>query len=238
MRIISKFHDYYDRGMGQGQDQSLLYVRHTQEIKGDDRAAYPILQKFSHPMGIIKEDIYNRLETVPFFVGFCGKMYRGIAVRRQYWSLMQTWVTDDTAMLYYDLTLLEQCFAQYGFDLHKSEQRRWYKGWMNERKKRLTEWLGNQGTLENEKMMIEKRISIFTVSEIRHGNGTLIINPRLTDFGFYKLFNAYQAFQELSMWIGGVLPRDGALMATVDEKHRYMQHGFDPKWSFRKMPQK
>ena len=35
MRIISKFHDFYDIGMQYGQDEDLVWVRETEPIKMD-----------------------------------------------------------------------------------------------------------------------------------------------------------------------------------------------------------
>ena len=32
MRIISKFHDYYDSALSYGADDTLVYLRHTEEI--------------------------------------------------------------------------------------------------------------------------------------------------------------------------------------------------------------
>lgn len=57
----------------------------------------------------------------------------------------------------------------------------------------------------------------------------------LADIEFYRVIDAYTMFQELEMYIGGVLPRPGAMTATIADKDRIVQHGFD-KWSFRKPP--
>ena len=56
----------------------------------------------------------------------------------------------------------------------------------------------------------------------------------LKEIGFAKAVDPYTLFQELSMWIGGVLPRPGADMVEItDQKIKAHKAGFD-KWSFRK----
>jgi hypothetical protein len=63
------------------------------------------------------------------------------------------------------------------------------------------------------------------------------LNPVLKDYQFYRLFTAPQAFQELSMFLGGVI-------AHVDtpepqsNRGKIEGHGFDYKDSFRKGPTK
>jgi hypothetical protein len=58
----------------------------------------------------------------------------------------------------------------------------------------------------------------------------------LKDIQFYRAVDPYTAFQEIEMYLGGIVPRPGAMTANIEDKYRVEQHGFD-KWSFRKMPQ-
>lgn len=61
------------------------------------------------------------------------------------------------------------------------------------------------------------------------------INPiGLKNFQFMKVLDPYTIHQELSMWVGGVLPGSSPIMETISEKVKIEKHGFDPKWSFRK----
>ena len=64
----------------------------------------------------------------------------------------------------------------------------------------------------------------------------LTIDPILKDYEFYKVVDAFQAFQEISMFIGGVLGRGEKEIIVVEDKYKIAQHGFD-KWSFRKEPE-
>jgi hypothetical protein len=67
-------------------------------------------------------------------------------------------------------------------------------------------------------------------------SGIFIVNPILKDYEFYKVVDTFQAFQEISMFIGGVLGRGEKEIVVVEDKYKIAQHGFD-KWSFRKEPE-
>ncbi len=58
----------------------------------------------------------------------------------------------------------------------------------------------------------------------------------LKEFGFYRVLSAPEAYQEIAMWVGGVLPRPGALTVEItDDRVKAAKHGMD-KWSFRTPP--
>lgn len=57
----------------------------------------------------------------------------------------------------------------------------------------------------------------------------------LGEMGFAKALGPYEAFQELSMWFGGVLPRNGPPMVEItDDKVKIAKHGFHHPTSFRR----
>lgn len=62
------------------------------------------------------------------------------------------------------------------------------------------------------------------------------INPLLKEYEFYKIFDSFQAFQEIQMFLGGVLGNREKDIVEVADKYKIAQHGFD-KWSFRKPPE-
>ncbi len=66
---------------------------------------------------------------------------------------------------------------------------------------------------------------------------SFVINPKLKDLQFYKVFDAFTAFQEISMFLGGVLGVGEKEIIEIEDKYKIGQHGFD-KWSFRKEPTK
>ena len=57
----------------------------------------------------------------------------------------------------------------------------------------------------------------------------------LKDIGFAKAVDPYTAFQEISMWVGGVLPDAGPdTVQIVDDVIKIQKHGFDHPTSFRR----
>jgi len=64
--------------------------------------------------------------------------------------------------------------------------------------------------------------------------GTITFNPCLKDYDFMRVFDPYQAFQEISMFMGNLAePRKP--IPAIDDKTMAEIKGFD-KWSFRKPP--
>lgn len=62
-----------------------------------------------------------------------------------------------------------------------------------------------------------------------------IDQPGLRQMGFAKAVDPYTAFQEISMWKGGVLPSDGPPMVEIaDERIRIEKAGFHHPTSFRR----
>lgn len=84
----------------------------------------------------------------------------------------------------------------------------------------------------------ENKVSIITYGssdtmkkDVFHVNDT-----NLTSMEFYRVFDAYSAYQELSMWLGSGIFNNSHPMIKLDDKELTQKHGFD-KWSFRKMPE-
>ena len=67
----------------------------------------------------------------------------------------------------------------------------------------------------------------------KRGDENIIINPKLKDYRFYKIVDSFTAFQELSMFIGGVMGGKVPKMVEISNEDKIAKHGFD-KWSFRK----
>ena len=241
MYIISKHKDYYDGVVGSvGMDKTLVYERTTEEITDNNKMLKefqasrnrgwmgtnrdnPFLNiGFAH----VERDNPKKYDDEDFFiVGFCGKLYLG-------WKL------------YYKVM---------GWDLETGEKKEFTKtdivyGY-DKVKKFLKDsyWRGN---LENDikylmdydpiNMFRELKTPVFIYDSERRkprADDALIINPILKEWEFYKVIDAFTAFQEISMFIGGVLGIGEKEIVEVEDKYKIGQHGFD-KWSFRREPSK
>ena len=99
----------------------------------------------------------------------------------------------------------------------------------------VREWLNQQGTTNNQDFSINNQYIALVVD----GGVPLrvIHNPRLSDYDFYRAIDPVTAYQELDMYISGVLTSAGKPMVVTEDKYRIQAAGFD-KTSFRKSPTK
>ena len=85
--------------------------------------------------------------------------------------------------------------------------------------------------------MIANKVSILVEypPKYHHEKSEFQVNPyTLKQLGFAKALDPYSAFQELSMWIGGVLGGTSPEIVTIkDDKTLIEGHGFDNRFSFR-----
>lgn len=228
MRIISKFHDYYDRAMGLGQDRTVVFVRHTENVKDAPAIMEPPYHFDRH-----SRDWTARCE--PFTIGFCGKVYRGIAADLQYRDYEAG--VANVRHCFYDLDDLAEFLAAKKMDLGAVKGKR--RGWRWSYRQGWQEFMEKpQGEVSAEAWFIECKVALLAWDRaLMIGKELGIVrNPRLKNYEFFRVFEPFQTFQELSMFIGGVLPGADADMAKVSDKDRLAQRGFD-KWSFRKMPE-
>lgn len=66
----------------------------------------------------------------------------------------------------------------------------------------------------------------------------LIINPRLKDLGFQSVKDPVTAFQEIYMFLSGVLGVPERPMIKISDKEMAKKKGHDGKYSFKKTPSK
>lgn len=64
-------------------------------------------------------------------------------------------------------------------------------------------------------------------------NAHVVTNQCLADMEFYCVTDPFTAFQELSMYISGVMGGRSPRTVEISNNDRIAKHGFD-KWSFRK----
>jgi hypothetical protein len=62
-------------------------------------------------------------------------------------------------------------------------------------------------------------------------------NDILSQYQFFKVLDPYSAFQELEMFLGGIMAPENKKMIEISDRYKIEEHGFD-KWSFKKAPTK
>lgn len=216
MRIYGG-HDYYDCGLSMGIDPTIVLIREKSKSIPVKSVCESLL---GFEMRLFPENsIIQRVSIV-----FCGKLYRGVLVSRNYGDLHTFWNADK---------LIE--FSAEVKNGRVGIYNSWYSR-SNKKKPTLEDYFTPVEPPEAvRRYMIDNKIAILVQRESnRIDDGEFLVNPiGLKQLGFAKALDPYTAFQELSMWIGGIL--GGTSPETVritDDKVLIENHGYD-KHSFR-----
>lgn len=244
MYIISKKKDYYDGVAGTiGIDKTIVYNRETLEF--DEKNEFPEcfstkgkswIETREYPFSSLNyfdiEKKYNKEHQKfgYFIIGFCGKLYVG-------WKLYKEIIEFGNAKLIttitYDKELINEIFVPV--------RKYWGGNILNDD----INYIENYNAID---IFRKYKTPVFLFDNdynrkylnINHYSGKkekFIVNPNLSTYEFYKVFDSYQAFQEISMFIGGVLGNNEKQIIEVSDKNKIEQHGFDYNWSFRKEKQ-
>jgi hypothetical protein len=234
MRIVSTFHDFYDGVSRIDEDRSLLYIRETSS-KELDLSRFPICQVTNVP----------GVRTSAFIIGFCGKVYPLIENIYSYFS--QNTIKADC----FNIEDVDNFFSQLPkkssekyYDKPKYKSTSWNNGYradfenffneVNEQKDKYQKFFWEHG----QPAFLAGPVRSFRNEYIKNGleEGTIVFNPRLADIDFMRVFPPYQAYQELSMYLGSQAVPQKPMPKISDEDMRDIK-GFD-KWSFKKPPSK
>lgn len=256
MRIISKFKDYYDSALAFGHDDTIVYER--KKIKHVSARDKPLPKgyEFMLPTLDTRTYIYRgwyrgakeyesnskgaEFAITPFTVVFCGKLYPAICMRHRKKGSLGAWSKDFA----YTLEAYVALMSYHGLEFTSTKKRKRYS-WDNslikgspKRKSDCEEYFARSGE-DHIAFFAEKEIPIAYCEEDGWTayKSTLAFNTSLQDVAFFKLFDAYTAFQELDMFVGGVMTREGNPMAGISDTDLRDKKGFD-KMSFKKYPTK
>jgi hypothetical protein len=216
MYIISKYKDYYDIGNSYGIDKTIVYNRVSLN-NVDNSDIISIIP--SQLIDIIYENRKYRFWNIfsefrgknytPFLIGFCGKLILGFQCGSIY---------DDNVEYIYNIDELSN---KYNVDEKKY--------------KKISEFTLNIKNVNINNIFFEFNTPIFLFErDIKHRNHSFYceINPKLSEYQFYRYYDAYQTFQNISMFMGGVLGGNENRTIEISNENKITQHGFD-KWSFR-----
>jgi hypothetical protein len=212
MRLHSDFRDYYDHAIGFGIDEKVHYNRYQKEL---DITVKPSGDSPTHPRAGL--------------LGFCGIVRPFIQLSR--YDIVRDTDWDDE----YTGKIIEEYFA-FSFDEYKEKESDWYElsddfGYSNlhsdtKLRQFFTDW-----RRDGDEVFRKLECPAWGLWFSRNSpNG--ILNPCLKDFGFERIKDAFAAFQEISMYLANILVEQKEI-ASVDDRHRIEQHGFDLKRSFR-----
>ena len=244
MRIISKFKDYYDSALSYGHDESVVFERVESTVhlnlNTDDNSEY----KFMVPP-LERGHYGNRsrkyeFEFNPFTVAFCGKVYPAIDIR---WRKANYTYPEWTSSHFYDAESYLEQLRKYQIELNGNRNKRYY--WDKNPKdsplfeEAVRNYFATSGS-DHIAFFAEQRRPIAVCKYVEGGTyrvNDVVFNPCLSDYSFYRVFNAPIAFQELDMFISGVMAHDGNPMEDISDEKMRDKKGFD-NMSFKKSPTK
>lgn len=219
MRIFGG-HDYYDSALSLGIDPTIVMVREKNKNVPVKSVGESLI---GTEMRLLPSN--DKIERVS--IVFCGKLYRGaIAQHSHSWDKPQT---------FWSASKLRDFAAEV-----KNGKVGVWRSWYSSRKEKaptVEDYFTPVDAPEKvRKYMIDHKIAILMQRESHWGNAGDVfeVNPiGLKQLGFAKALDPYTAFQELSMWIGGILGGTSPEMVRItDDKVLIENHGYD-KHSFR-----
>lgn len=244
MRIRSKFRDYYDSIQAHGQDESLVYVRETSDI------VIPTAQ--------VRQTTEER-ELQAFLADTVVKLPR-VEARPHVSVYMGSLVADQGAVFFcgkvYPFHVVSIRPGPGDADPH--EPRRVYS-WDKEFDDLVTQPDGGRKSAGDWREVLARLTgSDHPAVNLKHRSPVvvrlpeqpsgpdfypartrplrLVIDARLQDINFQKAVDPYTAFQEIEMYLGGVLGQSLDVPAPMTDQEKVASHGLDPVYGFRKLP--
>lgn len=228
MRIISRFKDYYDSVQRHGMDKSIVYIRESKEIRLDsgiiaDQRLQSLIDVYSSLpsyLGIFNYSINSAL------IGFCGEWYTCMEIRR---SPMFSPGRSISVYSYAELLDFAQKENNEKLTMELSSNRPY--NWRDN----LTYATVADATKNlKSDLFMEFRCPIITVHRVPNTPFSAItFNGALRGFDFMKVKDPFQAYQDLSMYVGGVLSAPEKETIEIGDDYMRDKKGFD-RWSFRK----
>jgi hypothetical protein len=243
MRIISSFRDYYDSAMSFGTDKNIVYRREPEEFmvgRGGKAAMADIKPIVDIADGLRAMDIALRARSTkqgrpqaavlsqPMVVLVAGKVYTGIRIgtlpasngmseSRPRW-LRHSWDVSESIGL----------LSEYGYGLQS-------KSWFSEKtlKQEIEEFYAHDGSDRMQKACVREKIVVALYTH-ESGMSKFVVNAPLSPVRFFERMDAWTMFQEIDMFISGMLPASSNETVEVSDRSKIAKHGFD-EWSFRKM---
>lgn len=235
MKIVSKYKDYYDSALAYGSDEELVYVRKKSKIAfaslSDpvrDRLA-KLRRNLPHISLHISGERYSGYDNMsaPFLLGVCGKIYPVVCLTLK--------GVDTFAYSYEDvMSFLRKHKLQK--ELEDFEDAR---SWLWNSSDDLRSFFSIKFEALSE-VFIDNKVPLFLI-DFKFSTGVgcipcdIVVNPQLKEYGFYKKLDPYTIFQEIGMYLDGVLGVTAPDMVGIDDLIMRGKKGFD-NTSFKHMP--
>ncbi len=241
MVINSRFKDYDDRIRAFGRDPAIVYHRKDRsEVNFKYRNLRIDYETKLGPLRLGNKTVH--LDYTPFVIGFSGKIYPGMRVvvrenpegkpiNEKFVYSLRDWtgLLDGNGFKYGKFELQRyQAFFEVNnwaplcelFQKYKVPIFAWHHEWENDY---------TSGRSFDQHGSEIKRSQ-------RYRTQPLVLNPQLRPYDFITVKDPPTAFQEIYMFISGVLGVPERPMVQISDIEKAKKHGHDGKYSFRKPP--
>ncbi|MDW3646585.1 MAG: hypothetical protein R8P61_05975 [Bacteroidia bacterium] len=255
MRIVSKFHDYYDSVQASGQDQSCVYVRKEDKslVHNTDTHYHKISQlKNLGEAALFSKERGPEHQSILFFreltLGYCGKLYpifQFVHFEGNKAKKLHHFYKPEDAEAYFQTVI-----DDYPYDGH------YLNYWGNGKKLGLDHAYSYESRydIEVDDLFHYFQVPLFMLPDMpydfsaleevwgynhfRRGKDVvnILLNPCLRRLEFFRIKDPYSCFQDIYQYINGVLGNTENIETKMSDQDKIQQHGFDQKYGFRKRP--
>lgn len=215
MLLIRKFYDYYDTCVGYGVDKNIVYNRETKYINIDLHKNFPNLKNIMKTNFLFefKWKYYNLLS-------FCGEIYPFICFNKYSFDIIKH--------TFYDIEHLNKIDSNDYFNYGTKKE------YINSIANTFDEIKNSIDTIN---LHHKTKSPILLIGgESLQDETNVIVNPCLKTYNFQKIKDPYTAFQDISMFISGVLGNNEINVVNISDKDLRDSKGFD-NMSFKKLPE-
>jgi len=235
MRIISGFKDYYDSVQRDDEERTPVFVRNQVE---EELRKYTYEGELKKLFGFVARSwSYYRLPYSCMFnvIGFCGKLYEVTIV----WWSEKTFNKVENKME--NKVVKKFCYSFEEFvevtnkilQSHKKLGKRENADHVS-RKRKANELFTKMDTISESFLNIffELKTPCFLIQP-KEVEVILTVCPKLEDWEFQKIFDTFSAYQEIRMFISGVLTNNEEVPQKISDEDMRDMKGFDDQ-SFKK----
>lgn len=245
MKIVSDFKDYYDSTVLAFSADSKYPIFTRFEQYPPKNIQDQLFKAFSAPHRICNfyslstktsstdivylPDIFKNVFLKTRTILFCGKSYHLIEVVSHDGCLRNCFYDASTTVDYLNSLFDNDLSVKKKY--HSFSKKQYHSFSIEKQIEKYFLTTGQDSILRDWLINIKLSIALFKEKEFE-----MIINPNLEMYQFFKIFDTYQAFQELEMWIEGTLANPPNFMVEISDTDKIKKYGFDSVHGFRKRP--
>lgn len=223
MYITSKYHDYYDSASAYGIDKECVYRRDLKEID---------IPKINLPYWAEKHTHGFKLTLRPMILGFCGDIYPAVVFEYEFEKNVYPLIAPvPKNEIVYNFDVYRTRLQELGVSLDSGKRFFWHRDYLDHDKGAENFFNDNYDDFKD--LFRKYHVPIFSLQHKPSRTGfVLTLNPKLNTIQFMKVKDPHTAFQDIFMYLSGVLGNKEKDTVKISDKDMLKQKGFD-QYSFK-----